>query len=47
VKIGEIDLYYMLVRHEGANYQRVQVPPGELTVHLGSYPDGGTGRPSC
>ena len=33
--------HYILVRHEGASYQRVKVPPGKLTVHPGSYPDSG------
>ena len=31
------------VRHEGARCQRMQVPPGKLSVHPGSYPDSGTG----
>ena len=31
----------LYVRHEGASYQRVKVPPGKLTVHPGSYPDSG------
>jgi len=33
----------ILVRHEGANYQRVKVPSGKLSVHPGSYP-GSDGR---
>jgi hypothetical protein len=39
--------YHMLVRHEGASYQRVQVPSGKLTVHPGSYPDSGIEQSSC
>ncbi len=35
------------VRHEGANYQRVKVPSGKLSVHPGSYPGSGVGRPPC
>ncbi len=31
----------MLVRHEGAGYQRMEVPPGKLSVHPGSDPDSG------
>jgi len=34
-----------LVRHEGANYQRVKVPSGKLSVHPGSYPGIEVGRP--
>jgi hypothetical protein len=37
----------ILVRHEGARCQRVQDPSGKLSVHPGSYPDSGIGRPSC
>jgi hypothetical protein len=33
--------FHMLVRHEGASYQRVQIPPGKFTVHPGSYPERG------
>lgn len=36
----------MLVRQEGARYQRMKVPSGKLSVHPGSYPDSGSGRPS-
>ncbi len=28
------------VRHEGAHNQRVQVPPEQCSVRLGSYPGG-------
>jgi len=35
----------ILVRHEGANYQRVKVPSGKLSVHPGSYPGIEVGRP--
>ena len=35
------------VRHEGARCQRVEVPPGKLSVHPGSYPDSGLERSSC
>lgn len=37
----------ILVRHEGVGYQRMKVPPGKLSVHPGSYPNSGIGRPSC
>ena len=37
----------MLVRHEGVRCQRVQIPPGKLSVHPGSYPDSGLERSSC
>ena len=37
----------ILVRHEGANYQRVKVPSGKLSVHPGSYPGSEVGRPLC
>jgi len=33
-----------LVRHEGANYQRVKVPSGKLSVHPGNYPGIEAGR---
>jgi len=36
----------ILVRHDGAGYQRMKVPSGKLLVYPGSYPDSGTGRPS-
>ena len=39
--------HYILVRLEGARCQRVQVPPGKLSVHPGSYPDSGLERSSC
>ena len=34
------------MRHEGARDQRMRVPPGELTVRPGSYPDGIGGESS-
>ncbi|BBO72647.1 hypothetical protein DSCW_00640 [Desulfosarcina widdelii] len=37
----------ILVRHEGASCQRVQVPSGKLSVHPGSYPDSGLERSAC
>ena len=36
---------HILVRHDGANYQRVKVPSGKLSVHPGSYPGIEAGRP--
>ena len=30
--------------HEGVRDQRMKVPPGELTVHPGSYPNGKAGQ---
>jgi hemin uptake protein HemP len=49
VKITQFEKgrHHILVRHEGASYQRVQVPPGKLTVHPGSYPDSGIEQSSC